>query len=308
MTSKMLLYQEERIREPPENFPRVILLDTTNACNLTCSMCAHRFMKRKVGVMSMDLYRKIIDEVAEVNPATRVWMTFFGEALIIKHKLFEMVKYAKKKGLKDVVLNSNGTLLDEEAAILLVRSGLDAIYIGIDAITRETYQKLRVGGDYEKVVNNTIRLLEIKKRFKSSHPKVYVQFVEMEENKAEREDFIKFWIEKGANVKVRPKVTWAGKVKEYGMKLAQKDRYPCHWGMQSIAICWDGRVALCAVDLECEVEVGNVNKESIRSIWMGKHRELRKLQLEGKWDLLPEFCRKCKDWQAARSQTYEACS
>jgi MoaA/NifB/PqqE/SkfB family radical SAM enzyme len=294
----------ERIKDPGA-FPRVILIDTTNYCNLRCTMCGHRFMKRKAGIMSMELFRKIIDEIAEVDPTVRVWMVFFGEALIIKDRLFNMIKYAKEKGLKDVVLNSNGTLLDEAAAKGLIESGLDAIYIGIDAVSPETYQKLRVGGNYEKVVNNTLNLLRVKRQLGVNHPKIYVQFVEMDENEGEKESFIKFWTSKGISVKIRPKVTWAGMVEPYKMTLSQKDRYPCHWGMQSIAICWDGRCCLCAVDLECQVEVGDVTQQTLQSIWMGKHRELRRLQSEGRWDLLPKLCRECRDWQAARSETFE---
>jgi thioredoxin len=295
----------DRIKEPPTGFPKVLLLDTTNACNLRCSMCGHRFMKRKVGIMSMELFRKIIDEIAEVSPTTRVWMVFFGEALIIKNRLFEMIRYAKQKGLKDVVLNTNGTLLDADAARGLIEAGLDAIYIGIDAFTPETYSKLRVGGDYKTVVENVIRLLKIKKELNANNLEVVVQFVEMEENEKEKEEFIKFWTQQGAYVKIRPKVTWAGIVKAHKMKLGQAERYPCHWAMQGMAICWDGKACLCAVDIECKVVVGDVTKQSIKEIWMNGHKRIRELHLRGEWDKLPELCRNCRDWQCARSETWE---
>ena len=103
-------------------FPKVVLIDTVSFCNLRCSMCVHKLMKRKKGVMSWQLFTKIIDEIADVDKGTRVWLVFFGEALIIKKRkpgIFEMIAYAKKKGLRDVVLNSNATLLDEQAAAKL---------------------------------------------------------------------------------------------------------------------------------------------------------------------------------------------
>jgi len=67
-----------------------------------------------------------------------------------------MIAYAKRKGLTDVVLNSNANLLDESAAKGLINSGLDALYVGIDAFTPHTYSKLRVGGNFEKTVQNVI--------------------------------------------------------------------------------------------------------------------------------------------------------
>ena len=120
------------------NFPKVVLLDTTNLCNLRCSMCGHRVMTRKKGIMAPVLARKVIDEISEEDKSVRLWMVFFGEALLLKERLYPLIAYAKAKGLEDVVLNSNGNPLDIEAAGRLIDSRLEAIYIGIDAFSPET--------------------------------------------------------------------------------------------------------------------------------------------------------------------------
>ncbi|KAF5083719.1 Radical SAM superfamily protein [anaerobic digester metagenome] len=297
-----MLNKEKRIADPG-SFPKVVLLDTITHCNLRCSMCGHPFMTRKKGKMSMPLFKKIIDEIESFDPNTRVWMVYYGEALMLKYKLLWMINYAKNKGLTDIVLNSNGTLLTEEMAIGLIDSGLDAIYIGIDAFNQGTYEKLRVGGDYDNVVKNVSRLLELKTELGVAHPEVYVQFVEMEDNFDQIEDFKKFWSERGAIVKIRPKVTWAGTVEPF--KMVEKQRYPCHWGMQSFNILWDGKVTLCAVDYDGKFIAGDVSKQSIREIWSGKLKDIRKIQVEGKYHALPDFCRDCKDWQAAQSEYYQ---
>jgi len=300
-TLSELNLSEERIRDSGA-FPKVILLDTTNHCNLRCSMCGHRLMTRKKGTMSMTLFRKIIDEIAEVDPSVRVWMVFFGEALILRYKLLWMILYAKRKGLTDVVLNTNGNLLDEEMVSGLIESGLDAIYIGIDAFKPETYKKYRVGGDYNRVVKNVKQMLETKRKMCVPNPRIYVQFVEMEENANEKDDFVKYWSDLGAIVKIRPKVSWAGAVE--AKNLTSKNRHPCYWAMQCLPITWDGKAVLCAVDFDAQFVAGDVNNKSIQSIWLGKHRELRKLHLNCEYDLLPNFCRDCKDWQAAQASFY----
>ena len=297
-----MLDLKKRIADPGI-FPKVVLLDTITHCNLRCSMCGHPFMTRQKGKMSMPLFKKIIDEIASVDPNTRIWMVFYGEALMLKYKLIWMINYAKNKGLTDVVLNSNGNLLDDEMIIGLIDAGLDAIYIGIDAFKKETYDKLRIGGDYDKVVKNVKRLLELKKELGVAHPEVYVQFVEMEDNFTQIEEFKKYWSERGAIVKIRPKVTWAGTVKPF--KMVEKERYPCHWGMQSFNILWDGKVVLCAVDYDGKFIAGDVSKESIQEVWSGKLKGIRKMQIEGRYNELPGFCRDCKDWQAAQSAYYQ---
>jgi radical SAM protein with 4Fe4S-binding SPASM domain len=285
-------------------FPKVVLIDTISYCNLRCSMCVHKEMIRKKGIMPWGVFTKIIDEIAEVDKNVRVWMVFFGEALLLKRKkpsIFDMIAYAKSKGLTDVVLNSNGNLLDHKAAKGLIESGLDAIYIGLDAFKPETYVKVRVGGNYEKTVKNVINLIELKKQMHSENPKVFVQFVEMDINTDEKEDFIKFWNARGAIVKIRPKVSWAGMINAPNLTLGNEERWPCYWAMQTMSITDTGKVVTCAVDLDAKYVAGDVKEESLKEIWNGGLKKIRRLHICKKFEDLPEICRDCKDWQSARA-------
>ena len=223
------IFKEQPLQDRLEDagdFPSVVLIDTISFCNLKCSMCIHKDMTRKKGIMPWALFTRIIDEIAETNKGIRVWMVFFGEALLMKKRkpsIFDMIAYAKGKGLTDVVLNSNATLMDEKAARSLMHSGLDAIYIGLDAFCEDTYSKLRVGGNYQKTVEQVIRLLQLKKEMNSEKPEVFVQFVEMDINTGEKEVFIDFWKKQGAKVKIRPKVSWAGLIDAPNLILDEED-------------------------------------------------------------------------------------
>lgn len=285
-------------------FPKVVLVDTCSYCNLQCSMCVHRNMKREKGIMPWDLFTKIIDEIAAIDKNVRIWMIFFGEPFILKKRkptIFDLIAYAKGQGLTDVVVNSNGNLMDEDSARHVIESGLDAIYFGVDACTPETYNKLRVGGDYDTTVNNILRLLELKKELNSAKPSVFVQFVEMDANKNEKEAFIKFWSSKNVTVKIRPKVSWAGSIEAPNLVLGNKDRWPCHWAMQTMSITDQGKVVTCAVDLDARFVAGDINTNTIKEIWNGKLKELRDIHAAGKYEELPPNCRDCRDWQSARS-------
>jgi len=286
------------------DFPKVVLIDTISYCNLRCSMCVHKEMKRKKGIMPWNLFTKIVDEIAEVDRNIRVWMVFFGEALILKKRkpsIFEMITYAKNKGLTDVVLNSNANLLDPGAAKSLIQSGLDAIYIGIDAFKPETYAKIRVGGDYEKAVQNTMHLIELKKRVNSEKPEVFVQFVEMDDNSKEKEAFIDFWKRQGAMVKIRPKVSWAGLIDAPNLVFDNKERWPCYWAMRTMSITDTGKVVTCAVDLDAKYVAGDVNERSLKEVWNGDLKRIRQFHASKKFEALPENCRNCRDWQSARA-------
>ncbi|MBW2118973.1 MAG: radical SAM protein [Deltaproteobacteria bacterium] len=282
-------------------FPEVILIDNCNACNLRCSMCDHKNMKnyRKVQLMDFELYQKLIDEIAIENPKARVWEIFFGEPFLCRD-MARRVQYAKSKGLRDVVLNSNGVMMSEKRAKAVIQAGLDAMYVGIDAFTEETYNKIRVGGNFKKAVENVIRYRDLLGEYGNGEQKLFVQFVVGGINEDEVSDFKVFWKEKRISVKIRPKVSWAGLVDATNLAKNEKIiRKPCYWLMRTINICADGRIALCSVDVHCRVTCGDVNTATIKEVWQGKLRQYRILHKQDRFDQLPEMCRECSDWQSA---------
>jgi len=283
------------------DFPNVVLVDTISYCNLKCSMCSHKDMTRKKGRMSWDLFTKIVDEIAKEDKNTHVWLVFFGEALLLKKtnpSIFDMVKYCKDIGLKNVILNSNGCLLDKESSEKLIDVGLDAIYVGIDGFSEESYNQLRVGGNYKQTVQNVLDLLDVKKE-KNSDIDIQVQFVEMPENEGEKDDFIKFWTSHGANVKIRKKLSWAGLIESKTVEEIKVDRHPCYWIMNSMSITDTGKVTTCAADPNARYVAGDVSKQSLKEVWKGDLKRLRDLHREEKWKLLPYPCDKCEDWKVS---------
>ena len=295
---------ESRIKEISKDFPETVLIDTVSYCNLKCSMCPHVNMKRKMGFMKWELYEKIINEISLNKKDVRIWMTFFGEGFIIKN-IDEYVKYAKDKGLKDVVMNSNGNLINEKNAKKIISAGLDTLYVGIDAFTQETYSKFRVGGDLEAVVKNVIMYKEMLSRYGNKNQKIFVQYVVMEENKKELDSFIEFWKERDISIKIRPMVSWGGKVNANNLKNEHNDRLPCFWAMNTINIADDGKVCLCSVDLDCAVEMGDINKQTIKEVWNTSLKEFRDKHINGRFNELPEFCKNCMDWQSGYADYIE---
>lgn len=284
-----------------EEFPAVILIDNCNACNLRCSMCDHKNMKqyRKIQTMEMELYKRIIDEIAVENKNARVWEIFFGEPFLCVD-IAERVRYAKLKGLQDVVLNSNGVLMTESRSKALIEAGLDAMYVGIDAALADTYNQIRVGGNLEKAVTNVLRYRDLLRQHGNGKQKLFVQFVVSDINESEVEAFKTFWSQRQVNVKIRPKVSWAGLVE--ATNIAENERVkrrPCYWLMRTINICADGRVALCSGDVHCRVPCGDAKRQSLKEIWQGVLRDYRRMHRQEKFEELPPMCSNCGDWQSA---------
>lgn len=278
-------------------FPHQVLMESTSACQLRCAMCARESVMRngkfRIGHMEQWLAEKIIDEVAQVNPQTRLWFCFFGEPLISKH-LPGRIRLAKKRGIQTTIINTNGNLLNVRRAHELIDAGLDEVYIGLDATTPETYARVRVRGDYERVVQNIKYLLD----HKPKSMKVTVQFGVYKENEHELEAFKNFWSDFEVSVYIRPKVTWLGYLSEH--YHSDEPRYPCPWILDSFSIFWNGLVSYCICDWENRAPVGDVRNQSILEIWQTVLRQKQNLHLSGCFEELPEFCRNCRDWQAKK--------
>ena len=136
---------------------RRIDIETYNVCNLRCIMCSHPNMTREKVQMGMDLFKKIVDE-AVASGVRGACLSNCNEPLL-DPLLFERIKYAKSRGMQDVVCVSNGTLLTRDKVDKLLDSGLDSIYFSFDGATKDTYEKIRVGANFKKTRGNILRLI-----------------------------------------------------------------------------------------------------------------------------------------------------
>lgn len=284
------------------DFPLNIGVEVGNHCNLNCIMCINDKLKRKRGYMDAKLYRKIIDEVAEISPNTRVWLDFYGEPLLIRYKLYFMIDYAKKKGLTNINMNTNGTLMNEEIGEMLLDSGIDFISIDIDGFSKEVYESIRRGADRDVVYSNVLNLVRRKKESGLKKPYIEIKIIEMEENKHEVQKVIDFWRDKGVGIGVRVLNNWGGNLESVKHDIKQ-ERIACGNALGQMGITWDGRVTVCGQDCEADLAYGDANKDSLLDIWKQKE-EFMQLHLNHQFEKLPEMCQKCTSWALAGSEEH----
>ncbi len=102
------------------DFPLHLDIETTNACNLRCPMCPRTILIEKdnfskIGFMTKDDYANIIDQASKYG-AYSIKLNYLGEPLLHKDVVWQ-VEYAKKKGLVDVMFNTNGALLTKDLSM-----------------------------------------------------------------------------------------------------------------------------------------------------------------------------------------------
>ena len=130
--------------------------------------------------MPWSIYEKIILE-GEKYKCPSVEPQGTNEPLL-DQDLEKQIKFATDHGFIDIMLNSNGTLLSESRARSILKSGITRIRFSLDAATKETYEKVRLGGQYEVTMKNIERFLKIKKDEHYELPVVGVNFVKQKAN------------------------------------------------------------------------------------------------------------------------------
>jgi radical SAM protein with 4Fe4S-binding SPASM domain len=270
-------------RERAPHLPEIVQIESTNICNAKCVFCPRDEMHRRQGVMSVDLFRKIVDECVELG-VTHVRMHNYGEAFIDR-RLVEKVRYAKERGIKEVGMISNGSLITDAVARGIIDAGLDAINISVDASGKEVFESTRIGLKYDKVIANIERLLQVREELGRRRPKLILSFVR-QNNSADEQAFIEHWKQIADKIHITDLHNWAGTLnRESGVN------YPCYRPWLTVTVLWDGRVSLCCADFDGRHVLGDLNSSTIREIWNSEpYLNARRMHLESGG---PEICRSC---------------
>ncbi len=285
-------------------FPLNVIVEPGNYCNLNCTTCANNKLTRPKGQMDILLYKKIIDEIATENPYTRVWLDFYGEPLLQKFKIYYMIDYARKKGLHNIEMNTNGTLLNHEMAEMLLDSQISFISIDCDGFSKEVYEKIRVGGNRDETYANIEYLLKRKKELGLKKPIIEVKVMEMEENKDEIDKIVSYWRERGAWTTTRRLISWAGMCEDIRPEV-ETERIACGNAVGILPITWDGKVTNCVMDVDAQFICGDVTKESIKDIWARRNRDMVSKHMEHRFDELPDICKSCTDWTIIGEERFD---
>jgi len=278
---RRLLLATGRDRAP--SMPEIVQIEATNICNAKCVFCPRDDMHRRQGIMSLELFKKIVDECAELG-ITHVRMHNYGEAFVDR-RLVEKVRYAKEKGIKEVGMISNGSLITEPVARGMIDAGLDAINISVDASGKEVFEATRIGLKYDKVIANIERLLRLRGESGKRRPKLILSFVR-QNNSADEQAFIEHWKTIADKIHVTDLHNWAGT-----LNTKSDVNFPCYRPWLTFTVLWDGRVSLCCADFDGKTILGDLNTHSIAEIWNADpYRNARRQHLESGG---PDVCRAC---------------
>lgn len=161
-----------------------LYIEPTSKCNLNCKMCfRNTWIDEELGNMTMETFNGAINTMP--SGVEKIFFGGMGEPLFHPN-IVEMVKIASSK-VKEVELLTNGTLLNEEMSKKLLEAGLTMLWISIDSLESEGYEKIRVNSKLEKVINNIktfnkLREYNIESNKAKNNVKLGIAFVAMKSN------------------------------------------------------------------------------------------------------------------------------
>ena len=303
--------------EHPRGWPTHLQIEPTTHCNLSCALCpVTAGMDRPSGHMDLNLYKKIIDEVGDYVFLILLWD--WGEPFL-NPSIYEMISYAKQKGIK-LVSSTNGHLFKNRGqADRLIVSGLDSIIFAVDGISQETYEPYRQGGSLESVLQGIRTVVALKRDLKSKTPLINLRFIVMKHNEHEiprlkelakslqvdaltlktlnpvnQDPYSENPSEERIDNEFLPKDPRYRRFRydSTGQNVIRLRRNPCKQLWNNPVIHWSGTICRCTYDPKEKYSLGNLKQDTFKNIWRGPSYCGLRRQFRRDWEKLP-LCREC---------------
>lgn len=294
------------------DFPLTLQIQTQSFCNGRCSMCPYPIVSKKLeqGKMEWELYQKIAGEAASEPLLSTAIYELHNEPLLDKRAL-DCVKYIKSLNPnKRCAIVTNGEFLDRFSLTDIIQSNIDSILVSLNAYSKEMYESINIGLDYDRVMKNVSRLLSDK----ITRHKLGLSFVVTEQNADEVYEATKYWKKQGVRTRVIAEIANRGGTLDTYERLRSKTGYRgtpflsrlwrclmtaagrvigCHLPFYQMNVLFNGDVIICCHDWNRATVVGNTKTSSLREIWNSeKMNEIRRLMLKKRYEQL-DSCREC---------------
>ncbi len=170
-----------------EPYPRFLEVEATQTCNLKCVQCEGTYWNEPPTMLSLNDFKNIVDQFPDP-----VWISpnALGEPFL-NRDFWGMLEYGRSKGALGEIY-SNTSMLTPRDMRRFVDMGLEYFKFSLDAATKETYEKVRVGINHDQVIENLIALHEYKLKRHSPFPKIQIHYLVFKDTVAEAPKMLDF--------------------------------------------------------------------------------------------------------------------
>jgi hypothetical protein len=137
--------------------PLYIAWQVTNECDLACLHCIEESGPGKAfhdELSDEDAFR-FLEQVMDLDVP---YLSFSGGEPMVHPRFFDMVQYICSRN-GQLKIETNGHSLSPENCERLKALGVKAVQVSLDGASRETFNRMRVRGDYDRALEGVRNLL-----------------------------------------------------------------------------------------------------------------------------------------------------
>ena len=168
--------------------PKVIEIETTTLCDRRCVICEYVYWKKGEQVrrhLTFEEFKEMIDQFPVIR-----WSNVTGEgSAFLNPDYIKMLKYLHGKGAS-VWLVDHLDSIPWEALRDEVLPYIHGMYVSMDGATRQTYEKIKVGCNYDNVIQNLLRIIGYKRTHRTPFPHLTFRYVITKDNVEEIPAFL----------------------------------------------------------------------------------------------------------------------
>ena len=239
--------------------------------------------------MSDQVFDALARQVSEfASKVSFVQFGVHGEPLLDK-ALEPRIRRLVDGGVRNVWVATNGSAMTAARAEKFLAARVEALIFSVDGIRKETYERIRIGLNYEVVVNNVLNFIKLRNELGAS-TRVVLRFISQSLNKDEYEEWATFWT---GVLDSRRDSLHRVQMHNWAFSIPKVDGYgntPCSDVLKGVLVSADGRVPLCCLDYDGEYDFGNILRTHILDIFNSAYRrKIQRIHREGN----RSFLRKC---------------
>jgi len=291
----------------PLSTPFLLFVDPSSLCNFRCKFCptgdseSMAASNRLPSIMSLDLFKKIIDDLSEFDQPLKTLRLYKDGEPFLNHRLADMVRYAKEIGhVQWVDTTTNGWFLRPSQVQPVVEAGIDEIWISVNGMSDEQFwdfSRQRVNFKayvedirhlYENRGSTTILIKAVAEVLSTDDLERFMDTFGPITDKICIEHVVNCWPGFEAAEKLGVEITQG----TYGQPI-DEDIDVCPYIFYSMSVNADGRASLCFLDWGHEIIWGDLREQSLKQIWdsdLLRDHQLWMLE-EGHRDIY--FCKDC---------------
>ena len=273
-------------------------------CTANCIMCPVPSWNLEPLVMSLESYSAVMDKI-KIHKDSIKFLTLQGRGEpLLDESLCEKIKIAWQnlRPSTSIGFASNCTELTPDLSRNLLESGLDLIICSIDGIKKGTHENIRIGTNYDEVVENVKNFIKLRNDLNKT-TRVMIRFIRQESNYDEWDDYRKYWsefidIDKNDSVVKFDVHNWGGvNINKENIELINDELnmpFICEELYNRFVIQCDGSIGLCCVSDDVnDLNLGNIFNGSLVEIYNGDMFKHYRQEMEAGNIFKLELCKNC---------------